>query len=95
VALEMNVMMSRESLTVSHCSGGMTMTAAALAVLVSAPASSPPTCDLSGKWTYLRPSAFDHTTTPDWTNQVCVYTFQPAHEPARNGGAAPLGLPSQ
>ena len=51
--------------------------ALALAVLDSVPASSPPTCDLGGKWAYLRPRAFDHTSTPAWTNQVCVYTFQP------------------
>lgn len=31
---------------------------------------------LEGQWMYLSPSAFDHRTTPAWTNEVCVYHWK-------------------
>ena len=35
-----------------------------------------PACSLSGTWIYLAPDAFDHVSTPAWTNQACLYDFQ-------------------
>ena len=37
-------------------------------------------CDLAGSWVHIPASAFDHETSPMWTNQACVYqwTRQPA-----------------
>jgi hypothetical protein len=47
-------------------------------LLTSATAAAlPPGC-LSGSWSYLGPSAFDHKTTPAWTNQVCLYKWTAA-----------------
>ena len=31
---------------------------------------------LEGQWMYLKPSAFDHRTTPSWTNEICVYQWK-------------------
>ena len=39
--------------------------------------SSSSNCVLSGKWTYLSPTAFDHKTHPSWKNEICVYDWIP------------------
>ena len=40
-----------------------------------APPVPPPMCLLAGIWTHIVPGAFDHSTSPSWTNQACVYEW--------------------
>eukprot|EP01050_Picozoa_sp_SAG11_P015587 SAG11_NODE_2037_length_3894_cov_3.210277_3_plen_200_part_00 len=49
-------------------------------------------CSLAGSWVHIAASAFDHATSPIWTNQVCVYEWTAAAGPAESDSGAGASL---
>jgi len=74
-----NAIYLRKSRLRLHC----TMLLLLLVLIPTIQATRPPlsssssNCVLSGKWTYLSPTAFDHKTHPSWKNEICVYDWIP------------------